>query len=67
VSAPLAAPARFDPWQQVPVAQVYAYCEDDGIVGAPFDLMEFLQGGVLTDLKFVLRQWADAGRSQQTQ
>jgi aminoglycoside phosphotransferase (APT) family kinase protein len=34
---------------EVPVPQVYAYCEDDAIVGAPFYLMEFLDGRVLAD------------------
>lgn len=33
----------------VPVPQVYAYCEDERIVGAPFYLMEFLEGRVLVD------------------
>lgn len=34
---------------QVPVPQVYACCEDDAIAGAPFYLMEFLDGRVLVD------------------
>lgn len=33
----------------VPVPEVYAYCEDVSIVGAPFYLMEFLDGRVLVD------------------
>lgn len=33
----------------VPVPQVYAYCDDTSIVGAPFYLMEFLDGRVLVD------------------
>ena len=34
---------------EVPVPRVYAYSEDTAIVGAPFYLMEFLQGRVLVD------------------
>ncbi|WP_048440918.1 phosphotransferase family protein [Caenimonas sp. SL110] len=33
----------------VPVPEVYAYCDDVSIVGAPFYLMEFLDGRVLVD------------------
>jgi aminoglycoside phosphotransferase (APT) family kinase protein len=33
----------------VPVPRMYAYCEDDSIVGTPFYLMEFLDGRVLVD------------------
>jgi aminoglycoside phosphotransferase (APT) family kinase protein len=33
----------------VPVPEVYLYCDDTGIVGTPFYLMEFLDGRVLAD------------------
>lgn len=33
----------------VPVPRMYAYCEDESIVGTPFYLMEFLDGHVLVD------------------
>jgi acyl-CoA dehydrogenase len=33
----------------VPVPRMYAYCEDESIVGTPFYLMEFLDGRVLVD------------------
>lgn len=33
----------------VPVPRMLAYCEDAGIVGTPFYLMDFLQGRVLVD------------------
>lgn len=34
---------------EVPVPEVYAYCDDISLVGAPFYLMEFLDGRVLVD------------------
>ena len=33
----------------VPVPRMVAYCEDDGLLGTPFYLMEFLDGRVLVD------------------
>ena len=33
----------------VPVPRMFAYCEDESIVGTPFYLMEFLEGRVLVD------------------
>ena len=33
----------------VPVPRMFAYCEDESIVGTPFYLMEFLEGRVLLD------------------
>ena len=33
----------------VPVPRMFAYCEDESIVGTPFYLMEFLDGRVLLD------------------
>ena len=33
----------------VPVPQMLAYCEDEGIVGTPFFIMEYLDGRVFTD------------------
>jgi acyl-CoA dehydrogenase len=33
----------------VPVPRMFAYCEDQSIVGTPFYLMEFLEGRVLVD------------------
>ena len=33
----------------VPVAEVLAICEDDGVIGAPFYVMAFVEGVVLTD------------------
>ena len=33
----------------VPVAEVYLYCEDDSILGSPFYIMEYMQGRVFWD------------------
>ncbi len=33
----------------VPVPRVFAYCDDDSIVGTPFYLMEWLEGRIWTD------------------
>ncbi len=33
----------------VPVPAMHAYCEDDAILGAPFYVMDFVEGRVLTD------------------
>ncbi|KAJ2351234.1 hypothetical protein GGF43_004091 [Coemansia sp. RSA 2618] len=35
----------------VPVPRVYALCEDAGVVGTPFYLMEYLEGRVLSDVR----------------
>jgi len=47
---------------EVPVPQVYVYCEDTAVVGAPFYLMEFLDGRVLVDQS--LPQMAPAERAE---
>ncbi|KAJ3085630.1 hypothetical protein HK102_013985, partial [Quaeritorhiza haematococci] len=34
----------------VPVPRVYALCEDSGVLGTPFYVMEFLKGRIFTDV-----------------
>ncbi|KAF2186713.1 phosphotransferase enzyme family protein [Zopfia rhizophila CBS 207.26] len=36
----------------VPVPKVYCLCEDDGVVGSPFYIMEFLDGRIITEPHF---------------
>lgn len=37
----------------VPVPKVYALCEDIGVIGTPFYVMEFLQGRIFSDVKLL--------------
>ncbi len=33
----------------VPVPKAYCLCEDDGVIGTPFYIMEFLDGRIIED------------------
>ncbi|ORZ02234.1 kinase-like domain-containing protein [Syncephalastrum racemosum] len=37
----------------VPVPKVYALCEDNAVIGTPFYVMEFLEGRIFTDIRFL--------------
>ncbi len=38
------------PESRVPVPQVFVLCEDRGVIGTPFYIMEFLEGRIFTDM-----------------
>ncbi|KAG2230612.1 kinase-like domain-containing protein [Thamnidium elegans] len=40
-------------YSDVPVPKVYALCEDIGVIGTPFYVMEFLQGRIFSDVKLL--------------
>ena len=46
----------------VPVARTYALCEDDGVIGSAFYLMEFVQGRVFWDPRLPDLQADERGR-----
>ena len=46
----------------VPVPEAYANCEDDGLIGAPFYAMEFVDGIVLNDVRTAQRALDEAAR-----
>lgn len=39
------------PERRVPVPQPYVLCEDEGVIGTPFYVMEFLDGRIFTDVR----------------
>lgn len=43
----------------VPVPNVWSYCNDESVVGTPFYLMDFLDGRVLEDQSLPGMTWAD--------
>ena len=46
----------------VPVPKTYALCQDDGVIGTPFYIMEFMPGRILSDPKMPDISPADRGR-----
>lgn len=42
--------ATTPPESRVPVPQVFVLCEDSGVIGTPFYIMEFLEGRIFTDM-----------------
>jgi len=48
----------------VPVAPALGLCEDDAVNGAPFYMMKFVQGHVITDATTVSRLFTPAQRSE---
>jgi aminoglycoside phosphotransferase (APT) family kinase protein len=55
--------ATTPPESRVPVPQVFVLCEDVGVIGTPFYIMEFLEGRIFTDMSMpgvppeVRREW----------
>lgn len=39
------------PERRVPVPEPYVLCEDEGVIGTPFYVMEFLDGRIFTDVR----------------
>ena len=41
------------PEKRVPIPIPYVLCEDDGVIGTPFYVMEFLEGRIFTDVRML--------------